>query len=183
MKVVPVFLMIFTFSLIVFATQKDHEWIKDLTKSLDKRRPQVLIDVTLVEITRTDTFEYDLNLVANAKDAVIGNIGIDPLQTTTSKTLLEGGFNLLDVDGNPTGQTKAFYSDEKVQALLTAIKRDLVSVSQAISGRLFRNEFSSVIFCLSDFSVLLCSCISCINCWFVFDNSAVRSATLCSSSS
>ena len=58
-----------TFSLIVHASKKNQQWIGDLTKSLDKRRPQVLIDVTLVEITRTDTFEYDLNLVANAKDA------------------------------------------------------------------------------------------------------------------
>ncbi|MBN1972388.1 MAG: type II and III secretion system protein, partial [Sedimentisphaerales bacterium] len=30
---------------------------------------------------------------------------------------------ILDSDGNPTGQTKAFYSDDKVQALLTAIRR------------------------------------------------------------
>ncbi len=112
-----------TFSLVVHANKKNQEWIENLTKSLDKRRPQVLIDVTLVEITRTDTFEYDLNLVANAKDAVIGNIIIDPIQTIDSSSRLEGGFNLLDQDGNPTGQTKAFYSDEKVQALLTAIAR------------------------------------------------------------
>ena len=83
----------------------------------------MLIDVTLVEITRTDTFEYDLNLVANAKDAVIGNIGIDPIHSINSKTRIEGAFNMLDSEGNPTGQTKAFYSDEKVQALLTAIQR------------------------------------------------------------
>jgi type II secretory pathway component GspD/PulD (secretin) len=87
------------------------------------RRPQVLIDVTLVEVTRSDTFEYDLNLVANAKSAVVGNIVIDPIQRLDSGSRLEAGFNLLDQDGNPTGQTKAFYSDEKVQALLTAIQR------------------------------------------------------------
>jgi type II secretory pathway component GspD/PulD (secretin) len=112
-----------TFSLIVYATKKDHGWIRGLIESLDKRRPQVLIDVTLVEITRTDTFEYDLNLVANAEDAVIGNIGITPIQTATSSKLLEGGFNLPDQEGSPTGQAKAFYSDKNVQALLTAIKR------------------------------------------------------------
>lgn len=112
-----------TFSLIVYASRKNQEWIENLIKSLDKRRPQVLIDVTLVEITRTDTFEYDLNLVANAKDAVISNIGIDPIQKIDSSSRLEGGFNLLYQEGNPTGQTKAFYSDEKVQALLTAIAR------------------------------------------------------------
>lgn len=112
-----------TFSLIVYASKKDQEWIESLIKNLDRRRPMVLIDVTLVEITRTDTFEYDLNLVASAKDAVIDNIGIDPIHTTDRRSRIEGGFNLLDQEGNPTGQTKAFYSDDKVQALLTAIKR------------------------------------------------------------
>jgi len=112
-----------TFSLIVYANRKNQEWIENLTKSLDKRRPQVLIDVTLVEITRTDTFEYDLNLVTSAQEAVIGNIGIDPIHTIDRRSRLEGSFNLLDSDGNATGQTKAFYSDDKVQALLTAIKR------------------------------------------------------------
>jgi type II secretory pathway component GspD/PulD (secretin) len=112
-----------TYSLIVHASQKNQLWIEDLVTKLDKRRPQVLIDVTLVEVTRTDTFEYDLNLVANADDAVVGNIVIDSIQKVDSSSRLEGGFNLLDQDGNPTGQTKAFYSDEKVQALLTAIQR------------------------------------------------------------
>ena len=112
-----------TFSLVVHANKKNHEWIENLTESLDKRRPQVLIDVTLVEITRTDTFEYDLGLIASAQEAVIDNIGIEPIHRIDSKSRVEGGFNQLDQDGNPTGQTKAFYSDEKVQALLTAIKR------------------------------------------------------------
>ena len=112
-----------TFSLIVHATEKNQKWIEELAKNLDKRRPQVLIDVTLVEITRTDTFEYDLNLVASTEEAVIGNIGIEPIHRTDSETRLEGSFNLRDQDGNPTGQTKAFYSDKNMQALLTAIQR------------------------------------------------------------
>jgi len=112
-----------TFSLIVYASRKNQEWIAKLAESLDKRRPQVLIDVTLVEITRTETFEYDLNIVASANEAVIGNIGIEPIHRINSKSLLEGSFNMPDQEGNPTGQTRAFYSDEKVQALLTAIKR------------------------------------------------------------
>ena len=112
-----------TFSLIVYASRKNQEWIEKLAKSLDKRRPQVLIDVTLVEITRAETFEYDLNIISSAQEAVIGNIGIEPIHRIDSRSRLEGGFNLLDQEGNPTGQTKAFYSDEKVQALLTAIKR------------------------------------------------------------
>ncbi len=112
-----------TFSLIVYASPKDQKWIADLIQRLDKRRPQVLIDVTLVEVSRTDSFEYDLNLVASATDAVTGNLVVNPIQTLDSGYRLEGGFNALDQSGNPTGQSKVFYSDEKVQALLTAMQR------------------------------------------------------------
>ncbi len=111
-----------TFSLIVYASQKSQKWIEALITRLDKRRPQVLIDVTLVEITRADTFEYDLSLVA-ANAPVIGNLVVDPVQTGDSASRLEGGFNLLDDDGNPTGRTRAFYNDEHVQALLTAMQQ------------------------------------------------------------
>ncbi|KPK41911.1 MAG: hypothetical protein AMJ65_08545 [Phycisphaerae bacterium SG8_4] len=112
-----------TFSLIVYTSRGNQEWIKSLIESLDKRRPQVLIDVTLVEITRTDTFEYDLSVVGSAKELVIDNVGIAPIQTIDSTARIEGAFNLLDQAGNPTGKTQAFYSDDKVQALLTAISR------------------------------------------------------------
>lgn len=112
-----------TFSLIVYASRKNQQWIGELTDKLDKRRPQVLIDVTLVEVTRTDSFEYDLDIVANARSAVVGNIVINPLETITSNPVLEGGFNMRDADGNPTGQSKVFYNDNKIQALLTAMRR------------------------------------------------------------
>jgi type II secretory pathway component GspD/PulD (secretin) len=112
-----------TFSLIVYATPKDQKWIAGLVQRLDRRRPQVLIDVTLVEISRTDSFEYDLNLVANATDAVTGNLVVNPIQTLDSGRRLEAGFNALDQNGNHTGQTKVFYSDDRIQALLTAMQR------------------------------------------------------------
>ncbi len=112
-----------TFSLIVYATPKDQKWIAGLVQRLDKRRPQVLIDVTLVEVSRTDSFEYDLNLVASATDAVTGNLVVPPIQTIDSGARLEAGFNTLDQNGNSTGRTKVFYSDDKVQALLTAMQR------------------------------------------------------------
>ena len=112
-----------TFSLVVYASRKNQEWIANLIKGLDKRRPQVLIDVTLVEITRTDTFEYDLNLVASTGNAVISNIGIEPIHRIDSRSRLETSFNTLDQKGNPTGETKVFYSDENVQMLLSAIQR------------------------------------------------------------
>jgi type II secretory pathway component GspD/PulD (secretin) len=112
-----------TFSLITYSSKKNQERLDYLIKSLDKRRPQVLIDVTLVEVSRSDTFEYDLNIVASANDAVTGNVGVSPIQTSTNKSRLEGGFNLLDSSGNPTGKVKAFYTDQKVQALLTSIQQ------------------------------------------------------------
>ncbi len=75
-----------TFSLIVYASPKDQKWIAGLIQRLDKRRPQVLIDVTLVEVSRTDSFEYDLNLVASATDVVTGNLVVNPIQTSDSST-------------------------------------------------------------------------------------------------
>jgi general secretion pathway protein D len=103
--------------------EKNQQWIGELTDKLDKRRPQVLIDVTLVEVTRTDSFEYDLDIVANASSAAAGNIIINPLEDITINPILEGGFNMRDTDGNPTGQSKVFYNDNKIQALLTAMRQ------------------------------------------------------------
>jgi type II secretory pathway component GspD/PulD (secretin) len=42
-----------TFSLVVKASKKNQDWISKLIESLDKRRPQVLIEATLVEIRKT----------------------------------------------------------------------------------------------------------------------------------
>ena len=43
-----------TFSIIVYASKRNQEWIKNLIETLDKRRPQVLIDVTRVEVSKSD---------------------------------------------------------------------------------------------------------------------------------
>ncbi|MFA5238455.1 MAG: secretin N-terminal domain-containing protein [Phycisphaerae bacterium] len=107
-----------TFSILVYASKKNQEWIGSLIKQLDRRRPQVLIDVSLVEIAQKDAFEYDLNLIANAKDAVTGNIAIKSATlpfATGSK--MEGGFN----SKSATDAFQGFFSDAKIQALLTAI--------------------------------------------------------------
>lgn len=115
-----------TFSLIVYASKKNQEWIANLIKQLDKRRPQVLIDVALVEITRTEQFEYDLNLIANARNAVTGNIQIGGAILPNLSSFgneLEGGWNLKDAEGKSTGQMQGFYAEDKIQALLTAMDR------------------------------------------------------------
>ena len=114
-----------TFSLIVYASKKNQEWIGNLIKSLDRRRPQVLIDVSLVEITRDDDFNYDLSLVANAKRLVTGNLAVtgSQLLTTASGSHLEGGFDLTDSTGANLGAVKGFYSNDRIQALLTLIDK------------------------------------------------------------
>ncbi len=112
-----------TFSLIVYASRKNQEWIGNLIESLDRRRPQVLIDVSLVEITRDDAFAYDLDVIGNAKQLATQNIvatatAIGSLPTAASvpqSTVLEGGYF------NSTGQIKGFYNEGRVQALLTAM--------------------------------------------------------------
>ena len=53
-----------TYSLIVYASKKNQQWISSLIKQLDEYRAQVLLDVTLVEITRDDEFSYDLDMIS-----------------------------------------------------------------------------------------------------------------------
>ena len=65
-----------TFSLIVYANKKNQDWVADLIKTLDKRRPQVLIDVTLVEITKTDNFDLDLELASKLPKMIPAEIWI-----------------------------------------------------------------------------------------------------------
>jgi len=109
-----------TCSILVYASKKNQEWIGSLIKQLDKRRPQVLIDVSLVEIAQKNAFEYDLNLIANAKDAVTGNIAVKsaPLPYPTGSKI-EGGFN--SAGATAATALRGFFSDDKIQALLTAI--------------------------------------------------------------
>jgi general secretion pathway protein D len=105
-----------TYSLIVHATPRNQEWIGKLIKGLDKRRPQVLIDVTLVEISKTDNFNYDLNLITsfpnlNQASGLVGATGV------ISGSLRKG--NVVQSDsGNMTG----FYGDNHINALLTAMQ-------------------------------------------------------------
>jgi type II secretory pathway component GspD/PulD (secretin) len=102
-----------TFSLIVYASKKNQDWISKLITALDKRRPQVLIDVTLVEITETDAFTYDLNLIRGWDD--LGDTsavsGVEPNDSAIGTFLSSAG-----------GSFTAFYGDTQIQALLTAVE-------------------------------------------------------------
>ncbi len=118
-----------TFSLIVYASKKNQEWIGSLIEKLDKRRPQVLIDVTLVQISKTDAFEYDLNLIQSFPDlvatsgltgAILPGIGAGASNLVSS--LLESGRNrFIDFQSN-RGRGTGFYGDKHINALLTAMQ-------------------------------------------------------------
>ncbi|MCJ7692597.1 MAG: hypothetical protein MUO22_04210 [Sedimentisphaerales bacterium] len=107
-----------TFSLIVYANRKNQEWISKLIESLDKRRPQVLIDVSLVEINREDLFQYDLNLIGNARNLVTGNVSSTTGLIAGAVDNLEGGWNM-----GGSGEVKGFYASDKIQAILTAMQK------------------------------------------------------------
>ncbi len=100
-----------TFSLIVYATMKNQEWIGKLVKTLDKRRPQVLIDATLVEITKSEAFTYDLNLLGGAPD-IASTASISSADPKTVGRLVQSN----------SGTFNAFYGDQHIQALLKAMQ-------------------------------------------------------------
>jgi len=122
-----------TCSIIVYASKKNQEWIGNLIKTLDKRRPQVLIDVTLVEITKSDSFDYDLNLIKSFPDLVhtSGLTGVltrdaKGAATKTSSTIISdlsssGRDRFIDLQSE-SGQSTGFYGDKHINALLTAMQ-------------------------------------------------------------
>jgi general secretion pathway protein D len=116
-----------TFSLIVYASRKNQEWISKLIMTLDRRRPQVLIDVTLVEIRKTDEFNYDLNMVTSLPNLVQtgGQTGsFYAGDKTVVEGLLEPGApsQFADLQVN-AGDATGFYADIHVNALLRAMQQ------------------------------------------------------------
>jgi len=101
-----------TYSLIVYANKRNQEWIANLITQLDKRRPQVLIDVTLVAITKHDKFDLELNLLRSSPD-IASTSGIT--NATTEKLLGK----VVQTTG---GGLTAFYGDRQVQALLDTVQ-------------------------------------------------------------
>ncbi len=115
-----------TFSLIVYASRKNQEWIRKLIETLDRRRPQVLIDVTLAEIRKADEFNYDLNLITSVPDLVetggqTKQFYADPDTTVVDKLLQTGRSHFLDFEVD-SGTGTGFYADEHINALLRAVQ-------------------------------------------------------------
>jgi general secretion pathway protein D len=57
-----------TYSLIVYASKKNQQWISNIIKQLDEYRAQVLLDVTLVAITKDDDFQFSLDILTKYPD-------------------------------------------------------------------------------------------------------------------
>ena len=116
-----------TFSLIVYASNRNQTWIEKLITTLDKRRPQVLIDVTLVEVTKNDQFDYDLNLLESFSDLTntsgVTNalMGGDTATNLVQRLLDSGKDRFIDVQSTG-GSGTAFYADRHINALLTAMQ-------------------------------------------------------------
>jgi len=91
-----------TYSLIVYASKRNQQWISSLIKQLDQYRPQVLLDVTLVEVTKTEKFDLDLDAT------VFSGLPILSLSSTTGAI---GGKS-----------ATAFYKSEDVHVLLEALQ-------------------------------------------------------------
>jgi len=109
-----------TFSIIVYANKRNQQWIESLIRQLDKRRPQVLIDVTLVEISKNDDFTLDLDLVTKYPTIPLvggGQVGFVGTVTSAMEKRLWEASSISGTGG------KAFYNDEHIQALLGAMNK------------------------------------------------------------
>jgi type II secretory pathway component GspD/PulD (secretin) len=111
-----------TFSLIVYASRKNQEWIGSLIKTLDRRRPQVLIDVTLVQVTSSNKFDLDIQLATKLPEMVAGD-SMDVVGAVF-EPFLDG--KVREAYSNPAGTDhtfQGFYSDRDIQVLLTALEQ------------------------------------------------------------
>ncbi|MHC4475571.1 MAG: type II secretion system protein GspD [Planctomycetota bacterium] len=120
-----------TFALIVYASKKNQQWIANLIEQLDKRRPQVLIDVTLVQITKEDAFNLDLDVVSSIPNMAFPSGMIPALSDPFEQGVDSGIFDLLkdtpdrnkfvDLKVN-TGRFTGFYGDNQINALVKAMQ-------------------------------------------------------------
>ncbi len=118
-----------TSSIIVYANKKHQEWIGSLIEKLDKRRPQVLIDVTLVQISKTDAFDYDLNLLSSFPDLTnVSGVTSGILNLSDANSIIANFFpdrgrdHYVDFQSR-NGVGTGFYGDKHINFLLTAMQQ------------------------------------------------------------
>jgi type II secretory pathway component GspD/PulD (secretin) len=104
-----------TYSLIVYASKKNQQWISSLIRQLDEYRPQVLLDCTLVEIVKNDQFNLAIDWIQAFPDLteVSGKI-----PSLTEAALPETRDRFIEFDASGS----AFYGDDHINFLLTAVQ-------------------------------------------------------------
>ncbi|MEJ5259195.1 MAG: secretin N-terminal domain-containing protein [Anaerohalosphaeraceae bacterium] len=107
-----------TYSLIVYANKKNQQWIGDLIRELDQYRPQVLLDCTLVEITKDDSFKYELEIISKTYDDLALRAGPSSIST------IGGNFSpgRYAQGHSKSGSFLGFYNSDMIQALLDTVQ-------------------------------------------------------------
>ncbi len=116
-----------SYSLIVYASKKNQQWLNTIIKQLDEYRPQVLLDVTLVEISNFDKFQFDLQALSSFPDLTDTSGLTGAIMPTSSTNLVEQltsssrdrFIDLQSLGGSGTG----FYGDKHINLLLTAMQQ------------------------------------------------------------
>ncbi len=119
-----------SYSLIVYANKRNQQWISELISELDEYRPQVLLDCTLVEITKDDQFKFELDLISKTysdldlRPGTTGSLG----GASTSISNLAGTTSF-SVDryahaATGAGTFTGFFNSDLIQGLLTAMQKN-----------------------------------------------------------
>ncbi len=111
-----------TYSLIVYANKKNQQWISSLITQLDEYRPQVLLDVTLVEITKDDLFKSDIDLLTKSYGGRTGTLGQLNSQEFSTSRLMDAKSGLGGSNEDPEYLT-VFLNSSKTQILLDLVER------------------------------------------------------------
>lgn len=118
-----------SYSLIVYANKRNQQWISELIRELDEYRPQVLLDCTLVEVTKDDVFKYELDLISKTysdstlREGVTGSLnGATDIGTLAGSSSFDLG--RYAHGGIGAGTFTGFFNSNMIQGLLTAMQRD-----------------------------------------------------------
>jgi type II secretory pathway component GspD/PulD (secretin) len=118
-----------SYSLIVYANKRNQQWISELIKELDEYRPQVLLDCTLVNISRDDAFQYSIDLVAKTYggDDIDTQSPVNPSWSIGDNPPVQvGKFSSSRLADASTvgGSFVGFFNSEMIQGLLQAMQTD-----------------------------------------------------------
>ena len=116
-----------TYSLVVYANKRNQQWVGELIRELDNYRPQVLLDCTLVEITKDDSFKYEIDLLSKiysdltlrpgTTGSYTGAPPVGYLGGTTAFSSSQYGHGISD-----SGTFSGFYNSDMIQGVLSAVQ-------------------------------------------------------------